>query len=429
MNTEKLDVVESDEGTADAPVHEDRTDLLGELCTQRPLEYLNRLRATDPVHWNARHRSWIVTSYQAVGEGLRNPKLLSNRIRMLRERIPSDKQATVGKTLGLLEQWMVFQDNPDHRRLKGVVHKAFTPQTVAKHESDIRTLAREQVDRLTRELEDGADKPIDILNDVAYEIPGPIICRMLGVPQEDRPQFITWTEEMSSVVSGFGVDSDPYEATHAAVTSLVDYLNDLMDRMGSGEDNLISQLLDAEKEGERLTREEVIGTATLLLFGGNRTTSGMMANGIRALLLHPDQLTLLNDDPGLLDNALAEILRWEAHTKVTVRVAGEDFEWFGKRIRKGDRVFLSPLAANHDPSVFDEPGRFDITRANANRNIAFGTGIHLCLGMPLAQLELKVFFQEILATLPRLRLVAPEGNWMPSFVSRVQRELMVSAKG
>lgn len=407
-------------------LQDDMTDLLGAVCTQDPLEYFNQLREAEPVHWNSRHRSWIVTSYDAVTEGLRSSKLLSNRIRMLRQRIPQDKQETVGKTLELLEKWMVFQDNPDHKRIKGVVHKAFTPQMVAKHEEYIRELSRQQAKALSDIIDSKAGRTVDFLNEVAYEIPGPVICKMLGVPQEDRPQFIAWTEEMSSVVSGFGVESDPYEATHSAVTSLTEYLDNLIDNMNGSESNLLADLVTAEKEGERLSRQEVIATATLLLFGGNRTTSGMMANGVRALLLHPDQLELLQRDRTLLDNAIAEILRWESHTKVTVRIIGEDFEWYGQNMSEGDRVFLSPLSANHDGAMFEDPERFDITRPNANRHVAFGTGIHLCLGMPLALLELKVFMSEVLDLLPKLKLVEPEGNWVSSIVSRVQKELLVT---
>lgn len=408
--------------------NEDVTDILGDVCTQSPYAYFDALRAHDPVHWNARHRAWLITSHAAVSEGLRNPKLLSNRMKKLRESLPPDKQATVGRTLRLLEDWMVFQDNPDHKRVRSVVQKAFTPQVVLRLEDDIRTLAREQVALLRRRLEEEPGKPIDLLNEIAYEIPGPIICKMLGVPAEDRHQFIAWTEEVSSVIGGFADDPDRYEKTHAAVTSLEAYLTQVIAQDRGGEGNLMAQLVAAEADGERLSRSEVIASGILLLFAGNRTTSCMIANGVRALALHPDQVALLRADPTRVNAAVEEILRWESHTKATVRIVGEDFEWHGQQLRTGQRVFLSPLSANHDPAMFQDPARFDISRANAQRHIAFGTGVHLCLGMSLARLELRIFFGEMLDALPHLQLVDPDGQWLPSIVSRVQRELWVTAR-
>lgn len=407
---------------------EDTTDLLGAVCTQSPFEYFDALRQEQPVHWNARHRAWLVTSYVAVSEGLRNPKLLSNRMKKLRESLAPDKQDTIGRTLQILEDWMVFQDNPAHKRVRVVVQKAFTPQVVLRLEEDIRVLAREQVALLGDRLIAEPQRPIDLLNEIAYEIPGPIICKMLGVPPEDRLQFIAWTEEVSSVISGFASDAERYEKTHAAVTSLETYLTRVINEGQRDSSNLMAQLVAAEADGERLSRREVIATGILLLFAGNRTTSCMIANGVRALLLHPDQAALLQADPSLVNAAVEEILRWESHTKSTVRIVGEDFEWHGQRLREGDRVFLSPLAANRDPAMFEDPTRFDVRRTNANRHIAFGTGVHLCLGMSLARLELRIFFTEMLGMLSKLTLVSPESRWLPSIVSRVQGELWVTAR-
>ena len=423
-----LDAKTPDVKAPDVNTDADLTDILGETCTQSPYAYFDALRSREPVHWNARHRAWLVTSHAAVSEGLRDGRLLSNRMKKLRESLAPDKQASVGRTLRLLEDWMVFQDNPDHRRVRSVVQKTFTPQTVLRLEHDIRALARQQVALLGRRLQDEPDRPIDLLNEIAYEIPGPIICRMLGVPAEDRYQFIEWTEEVSSVISGFADDPERYEKTHAAVCSLEDYLTRIIAEDRVGEDNLMSQLVAAEADGERLSRSEVIASGILLLFAGNRTTSCMIANGVRALALHPDQLERLRADPTLVNAAVEEILRWESHTKATVRIVGEDFEWHGQPLRAGQRVFLSPLSANRDPSVFEDPTRFDIQRPNANRHIAFGTGVHLCLGMSLARLELRIFFAEMLDTLPMLRLVDPDSRWVPSIVSRVQRELWVTAR-
>jgi cytochrome P450 len=406
-------------------VDADLIDLLDAEHTQSPYAYLGRLRETEPVHWNARHKAWLVTDYEQVSKGLRDPRLSSNRLRHARESMERDgARASIGRTLSILEKWMVFQDGPEHRRLRGVVQQMFTRQAISALEGEIRTLVQQQVAELERRLADSS-RPVDLLNDIAYEIPGPIICRMLGVPQADRPRFIEWTEHISTLIGGATDDGDRYEKAHLAVCALEDYLTGIIESGSSDDDNLMRRLVVAESEGQRLTRDEVIATGILLLFGGNRTTSCMIANGVRTLMLHPDQAALLQADPALLAPAVDEIMRWEPHTKFTVRIAAEDFEWCGQQVHAGQRVFLSPLSANRDPKAFDLPDAFDIRRPNAIRHLGFGIGPHFCLGNPLARLELRIVYAEILGLLPRLRLVEPDGAWMPTLINRVQRRLLV----
>ena len=405
----------------------DAVDLLNPELTQSPYDYLDELRRPSPVHWNDKHRAWLITRYADVSEGFRDAvRLKSNRLRQYREkRLSDDQQETIGRTLRILESWMVFQDNPEHQRLRSIVHKAFTPQVVANLEGDIRGLVRQQIERLLHRFKTEPGKPVDLLNDMAYEIPGPIICKMLGVPLEDRPRFVEWSEQISSLIGGFVDDSDRYERAHAAVSALENYLTDIIEQTRGDGDNLMSRLVEAEANGQRLTREEAIATGILVLFGGNRTTSCMIANGLRALILHPEQQALLRDKPAFLSSAVEEIMRWESHTKFTVRVASEDFDWHGSKVKAGQRVFLSPLAANRDASVFNDPTTFDITRQNAGRHLGFGTGIHVCLGQALARLELKIVFSEMLEILPHMTLVAPSGEWMPTLINRVQKRLLV----
>ena len=407
----------------------DPSDLLSPALVHDPYSYFERLRADHPIHWNERHRGWMISRYADVFDGFRDDRLTSNRLKQFRERrIAPEQQATIGRTLRILESWMVFQDNPEHRRLRSIVHKAFTPQVVAALESDIRDLAREQVETLVSRLEAEPDRPVDILNEIAYEIPGPIICKMLGVPAEDRKKFVDWSEHISMLIGGFVDDTERYERAHKAVTALEDYLNAIIEQASPGDDNLMARLVEAEADGEKLTREEAIATGILVLFGGNRTTSCMIANGVRALMMHPEEADKLRNDPSLMNAAVEEIMRWEPHTKMTVRIVGQDFAWHGRELKAGQRVFLSPLSANRDPEMFEDPTRFVIGRQNSGRHLSFGTGIHLCLGMSLARLELRVVFAEFLRVLPRLQLVEPEGTWLPTLINRVQKQLLVKAR-
>ncbi len=407
----------------------DKSDLMGAALTADPLSYLLELQANDPVHWNDRHRGWMITRYADVADGFKDDRMTANRLKRYREtRLTDDQQDTIGRSIELLENWMVFQDDPEHRRLKGIVMKAFTPQMVQRMEDDIRFLIREQIAILKEKIAANPDQPIDLLNEMAYEIPGPIICKMLGVPKEDRGRFIDWTEKVSLLIGGFVGEDERYEKAHQAVVALEEYLEGVIARSSTEDDNLMSRLVAAEMEGDKLDRREVIATGILLLFGGNRTTSCMIANGLRALMLHPEAQDQLRQSPDLLNNAVEEIMRWESHTKFTVRIVAEDFSWHGKDLKVGERVFLSPLAANHDANMFEDPFAFDITRKNASRHLAFGTGIHLCLGMALARLELRVVFSEMLAILPELRMVNPDSEWLPTLINRVQKHMFVVGK-
>lgn len=403
----------------------DVTDLLEPTLTQNPFGYFERLRDHAPVHWNGRHKAWIISRYDDVANGFRDPRLKSNRIKPQREKVPADQAATVGRTLKILESWMVFQDDPEHRRLRSIVHKAFTPQVIANLQSAIETLAKSAAAKVLARLDADPDQPVDLLNDMAYEIPGPIICKMLGVPEQDRVKFVDWSEQISSVIGGFVDDADRNNRAHAAVTALEAYLTDIIERTATTDGNLMARLVEAEADGERLSREEAIATGILLLFGGNRTTSCMIANGLRALMLHPEQAQRIRDRPEMLGPAVDEIMRWESHTKFTVRIAGEDFVWHGQQVREGHRVFLSPLSANRDIRMFADPTMFDIGRANAARHLAFGTGVHVCLGISLAKLELREVFAAMLPILPELEMVSPESEWMPTLINRVQRRLLV----
>lgn len=407
----------------------DKNDLMGDALTANPLSYLLDLQAKDPVHWNDRHRGWMITRYTDVAAGFKDNRMTANRLKRYREtRLTEEQQDTIGRSIKLLENWMVFQDDPQHRRLKGIVMKAFTPQMVQRMEDDIRMLVREQITELKERIAVEPEKPIDLLNEMAYEIPGPIICKMLGVPKEDRTKFIDWTEQVSLLIGGFVGQNERYERAHEAIVALEEYLEAVITRSKTADDNLMSKLVAAEMEGDKLNRQEVIATGILLLFGGNRTTSCMIANGLRALMLHPDQQEKLRQQPELLNNTVEEIMRWESHTKFTVRIVAEDFEWHNRQLKVGQRVFLSPLAANHDASMFDSPATFDITRKNAPRHLAFGTGIHLCLGMALARLELRVILSEMLAIMPELKMVNPDSEWLPTLINRVQKNMYVVRK-
>ena len=404
----------------------DKTDFVSPEFTLEPLSYLNRIREEEPIHWNDRHKAWFVTRFGDVTDGFKDDRLSANRLKVFRERrLSESQQETIGRSIGILETWMAFQDEPEHRRLRSIVHKAFTPQVVAQMDASIHELVRARVAVVAEKLEKDPTAPIDLMQEIAYQIPGPIVCRMLGVSEDDQDKFMDWSEEISTVIGGFVADDNRMEKAHKAVRELEDYLTQVIESTSSDEDNLMARLVAAENEGDKLSREEAIGTGILVLFGGNRTTAGMIGNGLRALLLNPHALKQFQADPSLSSSVLEEVMRWESHTKVTVRIVKEDFEWHGKQLKVGQRVFLSPMAANHDPSVFENPGEFDILRQNSRRHLAFGTGIHSCLGSTLARMELKIVFSEMLPLLDKMKMIDPKSQWIPAIVNRAQKEMLV----
>jgi len=396
--------------------------LVSPELTLNPFDFFENLRAEQPIAWNDTHRGWLVTRHADVSQGYRDLRLSSNRLKPVRRRLKEDDRATVGKALETLEMWMVFQDEPDHKRLRGIVHKAFTPQAVAAMEADIEFIARKQIAALIEKLGQGE---VDIVSDFAGAIPQYVICRMLGIAEEHQAEFVYLTEELSSIIGGVD-DPNRNERAYHAMEKLEARLSQVIDAADRGQDNLITELVKAEQDGNRLSRAEVIASGILLLFGGRGTTASMIANSLRALLLHPDQYEQIKQNPALIANAVEEIFRWEGHTKLMPRIAREEFAWHDTTIKVGDRIYLCNLSANRDASLFDNPDRFDIARPNANRHIAFGTGIHLCLGQALARLQLRIVLREAVQALPRLKLVKPEGEWSRALLRRSQDRLVVT---
>lgn len=395
--------------------------LVGPELTLNPFDYFESLRNSAPIFWNKTHRGWFVTRYADVADGFRDMRLSSNRLKPLRTRLKDEEQATIGRALGVLEKWMVFQDEPDHKRLRSIVNKAFTSQAVALMEADVVYIAQKQIAALKDDLKNGE---VDILAKFAGEIPQYVICRMLGIT-EGQAEFVALVEELSSIIGGI---DDPNRNTRAtvAIEELERRLAVVIDSADRGQQNLITELVKAEQDGNKLSRTEVIATGMLLLFGGRGTTSSMIANTIRSLLLHQDQFQRIKENPDLIPNAIEEVFRWEGHTKMTLRIAGESFTWHGANIQAGDRVYLSNLSANRDAAIFQDADQFDITRSNANRHITFGTGIHLCLGQALARMQLRSVLREVAKDLPNIKLVNPEGEWSRAILRRSQDRLLVA---
>ncbi len=292
---------------------------------------------------------------------------------------------------------MLVVDPPDHTRLRTLVQKAFTPRVVERLRPRIEALVKEALD------EAEARGSMDLVADLAYPLPVTVIAELLGVPVEDRSAFRRWSDALVGALDPVAL-TDRRSAVLAARDALHAYLERVVaERRAAPRDDLISRLVEAEEQGDRLSGPELLAMGVLLLVAGHETTVNLIGNGINALLAHPDQLARLRDEPELIEPAVEELLRYDSPVQLTGRVALEELELGGRRVEPGQMLMLLLGAANRDPRVFAEPERLDLGR-DPNPHLAFGRGIHFCLGAPLARLEGQIAIRELVRRFPTLRL-------------------------
>ncbi|TCK26964.1 cytochrome P450 [Pseudonocardia endophytica] len=396
-------------------------DLLSDAAVADPYPLLAALREQDPVHWSAKYRSWFITRYDDVAGALRDERFSSDRISPYRRAKLENPETDPGlrAAFGVLEDWMVFKDQPDHKRLRRLLSRAFTPRAVAEMTPRVDEIAEELL-RDVREHHDGSGT-LDLIGDYAYPLTASVIADMLGVPREDRGRFKDWSDQITGLVFGGMGDSSRHAVGAQGMAELTAYLSELIRAHEQHPaDDLISAMISARDADDALSHDEVIATGVLLLFAGHETTTNLIGSALLALMQHPDQRHALEARPELLPGAVEEALRFDGPAKTVARVMGDDVELRGRRLRRGERVFLSPSAANRDPEVFDDPDTFDIGREKSAQ-LGFGVGMHYCLGAPLARLEASVAIPRAFQRLPGLRETGERLEWHPVLLSRGMR--------
>lgn len=397
-------------------------DLMEADAISDPHGYFARLREEQPVFWDKRYRSWIVLSHRHVSEALRDERFSSDRIEpYIRKKLSGpETDPLVRQAFEVLSGWMVFKEEPSHTRLRRLCNQAFTPKSI--------TQLRERAETLCSELIDAVPPgEFDLIATVAAPLPSIIIAEMLGVPIEDRVDFESWTAKVSPLVSTGLDDPTRYGSVAEGMNRLVKYFPKLITRYrAEPTDNLISALVRAQDLSDALSEAELMATCTLMLFGGHETTSNFIANGVLALLRHPDQLAAVREDRVDIKVALEEFMRYDGPGKTVVRVAREDFEFAGRSIKAGQRVFLILSVANRDPLAFDEPERLKLDRGQL-RHVGFGFGTHFCLGAPLARLEVGIAIPQVVKRFSNLALAPGPLKWLPYLGTRGLRELRLVA--
>jgi cytochrome P450 len=388
-------------------------DLLAPEVVTDPHPAFASLREQDPVHWSERHRAWILTRYDDVAGLFRDLRLSSDRATPLVGR--DDRVGGDDPVVSVLSRWMVFRDPPDHTRMRHALRPAFTPSAIL--------ALRPTVERVVDELLDGLPEEFDFLAEFAVPLPAIVIAELLGIPPQDHGRFRSWSRDLATLVFASGLP-DRHRRGREALTALASYLGEqLAHRRARPGDDLLGALSVLQAAGE-LTAEEATANAVLLLFAGHETTTGLLANGLAALLAHPQQLELLRAQRSLMPSAVEELLRYEGPSKLMPRWAVKEVELRGRRIASGDLIYLVQTAANRDPNRFAEPDRLDIAR-DPNPHLGFGFGLHYCLGAPLARLETAIALSRLLDRRDRIELAGDPPRWRPNLLGRAVESLEV----
>jgi cytochrome P450 len=379
-----------------------------------PYPTYHRLRMEDPVH-HSPLGFWVLTRYEDVAAVLRDARFIKEPLAAL---VAARFGSEVPRGVGLS---MLDRDPPDHTRLRSLVSKAFTPRVV----EGLRPRIQEIVDGLIARAE--AAGTMDVIEEFAYPIPVNVICEMMGVPVKDHERFKGWSLDIARGLDSIWLppDSEIPRRSAAARHAIGDYFRELIaERRASPRGDLLSALIAAEEAGDKLNEEELLATCILILIAGHETTVNLIGNGVLALLRNPEALRRLRATPGLITTAVEELLRYDGPVQRTARVASDDATIGGHTIHKGEMVMPFIGAADRDPAQFPEPDRLDLARAD-NRHIAFGWGIHFCLGAPLARVEGQIAIDTLVRRLPRLALVTDTVEYRQSLTLRGLKELPV----
>ncbi len=380
-------------------------DLLSLEAKRDPIQFSAHVREMGPLLRFASpftlEDGWLITGYAQGSEVLRDQRFLKDPQKFARA---ESEQAPKRNTFFTTRRDLFTVDPPDHTRLRGLLSKAFTPRMIEQ--------LRPRIQQITDELLDAvqAQGNMDLIADFAFPLPITVISEMLGIPVADRQQFRAWSQNVANGFTG-GLDQEKVASALNAFTQYIKAL--LAEKREHAGNDLVSELVRTEINGDRLQENELISTVFLLIIAGHETTVNLISNSMLALFQHPEQMHLLRSSPALIDSAIEELLRYTFPVFLSsMRWAGEDILLHGEVIRKGEAVFVLLMGANTDPQQFTRPEDLDIMRQE-NQHLSFGKGIHYCLGAPLARLEGQIAVGTLLQRFPDLHLAVEfeQLNW------------------
>ena len=367
-----------------------------------PYPLYHKLRSEDPVHWDRFLQTWVVTRYDDV------VNVLSS---FSADRTPTPVQlsamglSALNPIATVMVKQMLFMDAPAHTRLRGLASAAFTPQRVAALRSHIQEIAESLIDKVQ---ECGG---MDIIADFAAPLPAIVTAEMLGVPTEDHVNLKKWSADFAEMLGNFQHNPDRVSRVLASTNNLVTYFQEAIKGMREHpKEGLIHSLMTAEMDGDRLSEEEIVANCIVTMVGGQETTTNLIGSGLFTLLRNRDQFQQLLDNRDIISSAVEELLRYESPSQHTGRIAREEVDLGGKKIRKGQAVMAIMAAANRDPQRFPDPDRLILDRKD-NKHLAFGWSSHFCFGAPLARMEGQISFEVLLRRLKNLELTSEPVTW------------------
>lgn len=393
--------------------------------TSDPYTYYRRYREQDPVHWGVSSNpnlegAWYIFRYEDVMKVMEDRRFGREYIK--REDVETTPVPTAYSTfLTMVSKWIVFREPPDHTRLKSLVSKAFTPKVVENLRPYVYQIADSLLDKVHSRGE------MDLVEEYAFPLPIMVIATMLGANPEDHQLFRQWALALQNAsASRLKPPPEIYEKAEQASVDFINYFKPIIEnRRANPQEDLISNLVKAADEGDKLTDEEIVATCTHLLTAGHETTVNLIAKGILALLQNPSQLQKLRSHPEYMPNAVEEIIRYDTPIQMVTRWAYADIEIGGQQIKRGDSVGIMLGSANRDPMRFNNPDIFDIQREDT-KNAGFGGGIHYCLGSTLARAEGQIALNVLLNRLPDLHLVSEKIDWANNIIFHGPNHLPVA---
>ncbi|HEV7747601.1 MAG TPA: cytochrome P450 [Pyrinomonadaceae bacterium] len=393
---------------------------------RNPYPVYDELRANDPIHWSAENGYWILTRYADIAAQVQNDRLSSNRIGAHQGRMPEAAKEHFRPFFTAVGSWMLMIDPPDHTRLRALVSKAFTPGVV----ENMRALVQKLVDEMLAKVKQRGR--MEVMTDLANPLPATVIAEMLGVSSTDQQQFKAWSDDIAMGLGG--IDSartkeelfSLYDLAQKSFIALSDYFRvKVAELRARPSDNLLSALIQAEEQGDRLSESELFANCVLLMIAGHETTTNLIGNGVLALLRNRQQKNQLIQTPEAIVSAVEELLRYDSPVQKMGRIALADLNIGGKQINRGDLVCVSYAAGNRDPAQFASPAELDIMR-KPNRHLAFGHGLHYCVGAALARLEGQIAINTIIRRMPALRLDTEDLEWNRNLTLRGLQSLPVA---
>src|SRR5438067_184334 len=383
--------------------------LLDPEILANPYPLFERPRREDPVHWDPFLHAWVVTRYNDVITVLYH---YSAKRTPAPEQLSAIGLSALNPIAQVMAKQMLFLDPPSHTRMRALASHAFTPQRVEVLRGHIREITNSLLDKVE------AQGHMDVIADLAEPLPCIVTAEMLGVPVEDHQQLKAWSQDFAEMLGNFQHNPDRVPRVLKSVREMTDYFRSAMrEQRLRPREGLVTSLMNAEVQGDRLSEDEVIANCIVTMVGGQETTTNLIGNGVLSLLRYPDQLEKLRADLSLIPSAVEELLRYESPSQHTARLAPEDTTLGGKRISKRQAVIAVMAAGNRDPERFPDPDHFDITRTN-NRHLAFGWAAHFCFGAALARIEGQTAFELMLRRLPNWILEPERLVWRTNLVLR-----------